>query len=529
MNLKDRLVINYNSIKEEAATILSTIEKIKQNPLTEVLVQEQDLLPLKDRMKDPFLLVIVGEFNTGKSTFINTLLGRDVVPTNFLEETITINRISYGETSKKEAVLKDGRRIRLEDDELERDKMEEEIDEKVKAYLAKADAMIYMASVLSPLSQEEQNFLATVVKSLQFSELIVVANMADRIEEEADLLKLEALFKEKIAAFHENPYVFTISSLKECQQGRLKENFQGLEEKIQIDIILQRDIIQTERMLLEIDKLMQKIATKTNKMLYLIQKDESELQELQGRYQIMEEELPKQLEIKREAIKKYIEKFNVETKDWMIGFFNRLRSELNTMVCDTDTVILQKYASFFVVDVIQQAIHSCVEVHQRELVDKLSKELSTETLLHLDDAIQVQDVSWTVVDSATYIADLVAQQLEMDLTLVLGFRRLIGGFIRQAIIGKRQDEYLNPIMENFFQVQEEIFSQIDAIYQHMGEGIYENLEKACRLQLNENLESINETKALMQLNKESNLQIEMQSELVKYTLTNMEMRLEKFR
>jgi GTPase SAR1 family protein len=43
-----------------------------------------------------FTIAVVGEFKRGKSTFINALLGREILPANVLPTTATLNRITYG-------------------------------------------------------------------------------------------------------------------------------------------------------------------------------------------------------------------------------------------------------------------------------------------------------------------------------------------------------------------------------------------------------------------------------------------------
>lgn len=52
---------------------------------------------------DTFKVQIVGTFKNGKSTFINALLGEDILPTRVLPCTAVVNEIKYGE--KKRAVL----------------------------------------------------------------------------------------------------------------------------------------------------------------------------------------------------------------------------------------------------------------------------------------------------------------------------------------------------------------------------------------------------------------------------------------
>ena len=55
-----------------------------------------------------FSVAIVGEFERGKSTFINALLGRDILPSNIMPCSATLNRITYGLTPSVKVIFKDG-------------------------------------------------------------------------------------------------------------------------------------------------------------------------------------------------------------------------------------------------------------------------------------------------------------------------------------------------------------------------------------------------------------------------------------
>ena len=62
---------------------------------------------IRARKDDPFTLVVCGEFKRGKSSFINALLGEEVVSVNVTTETVTLNRISFGPHAN-EAILSGG-------------------------------------------------------------------------------------------------------------------------------------------------------------------------------------------------------------------------------------------------------------------------------------------------------------------------------------------------------------------------------------------------------------------------------------
>src|SRR5688500_16339629 len=54
-----------------------------------------------EQLDELFLLVIVGEFNAGKSAFINALLGSRVVEEGVTPTTAQINVLQYGDTVER--------------------------------------------------------------------------------------------------------------------------------------------------------------------------------------------------------------------------------------------------------------------------------------------------------------------------------------------------------------------------------------------------------------------------------------------
>lgn len=54
-----------------------------------------------------FRVAVVGEFNRGKSSFINVLLGKKILPEDVVATTATINRVTYGEKPKAYLIMKE--------------------------------------------------------------------------------------------------------------------------------------------------------------------------------------------------------------------------------------------------------------------------------------------------------------------------------------------------------------------------------------------------------------------------------------
>lgn len=67
-----------------------------------------NILDISSDFRDPLVLVITGEFKTGKSTFINTLLGQNILKVNVTPATAAITRICYGDTPGLTAHFRDG-------------------------------------------------------------------------------------------------------------------------------------------------------------------------------------------------------------------------------------------------------------------------------------------------------------------------------------------------------------------------------------------------------------------------------------
>ena len=66
---------------------------------------------LKTQSKEAMQIAIVGQFSSGKSTFLNALLGQDILPTGATPITSKVCKICYGEDYILEIHYKDGRKI----------------------------------------------------------------------------------------------------------------------------------------------------------------------------------------------------------------------------------------------------------------------------------------------------------------------------------------------------------------------------------------------------------------------------------
>jgi small GTP-binding protein len=145
------------------------------------------LAKLVDEMDELFLLVIAGEYNTGKSTFINALLGDEVFAMGDLPTTREIAILRFGEAGPPEAVgdhtllfhypLDVLRDLEIVDtpgtNSIER--MEEEI---TRGFVPRADLVLFVTSLLQPLTASELGFLTHIRE--WGKKVIFIVNGVDR-------------------------------------------------------------------------------------------------------------------------------------------------------------------------------------------------------------------------------------------------------------------------------------------------------------------------------------------------------------
>ena len=101
--------IRYNS-EPQACAAIKRLESLARelDPKDDNKIT-QDLMKSEEGLRsDKFKIIVVGRFKTGKSTFINAILGSDVMPTNDLPTTATLTYINYSDNPYVRVHKKDG-------------------------------------------------------------------------------------------------------------------------------------------------------------------------------------------------------------------------------------------------------------------------------------------------------------------------------------------------------------------------------------------------------------------------------------
>ena len=87
-------------VQDRKIQIQGNLRKLSKN---EYISKRPELLQMVNDLettihKDCYKILVLGEFKRGKSTLVNALLGRSIVPMDVLPETATLNEVVYSET-----------------------------------------------------------------------------------------------------------------------------------------------------------------------------------------------------------------------------------------------------------------------------------------------------------------------------------------------------------------------------------------------------------------------------------------------
>jgi ribosome biogenesis GTPase A len=196
---------------------------------------------------ESFTLVVLGEFNHGKSTFVNALVGAPVLPAGITPTTATINHLVWAAAPRAEALLEDGGRVPVDPTalgewvtvdgkqvsrvkrveigwpaELLRERLtlvdtpgvndiNEQRAEITYGYIPKADAVIFLLDGAQVLKQSERAFLEERILRRSRDKLIFVLGKTDLLspDEREEAL---AYCREHLGRVVPEPVIFPLSA-----------------------------------------------------------------------------------------------------------------------------------------------------------------------------------------------------------------------------------------------------------------------------------------------------------------------------
>ena len=221
--------------RERVLRLLDQAEEIvRAFPRSETI--KEDLALLRDarqHVETLFLLVIVGEFNSGKSAFVNALVGDPLMPEGVTPTTSRIHILTYGEEGPDETTP-DGIVIRTHPaaflqeinivDTPGTNAIIRKHEQLSQGFVPRADLILFVTSADRPFSESERQFLEEIQR--WGKKIVFILNKIDLFEteeEQQDVVNFIEVNAEQL--LHIDPLIFPISSRlakRDEQAGRFE-------------------------------------------------------------------------------------------------------------------------------------------------------------------------------------------------------------------------------------------------------------------------------------------------------------------
>ena len=199
------------------------------------------------QLDDLFLIVVVGEFNSGKSAFVNALVGAPVLEEGVIPTTAEIQLVRYGDaiaTSRDQT----GLRVATAPVELLRDlhivdtpgtnAIVREHERLTRDFVPRADLVLFVTSADRPFTETERAFL-DVLRDWG-KKVVLVVNKIDILERASEREEVVAFVRDSVnRLLGVVPEVFAVSArlAMRAKQGRPKDwpgsGFEPLERYVQ--------------------------------------------------------------------------------------------------------------------------------------------------------------------------------------------------------------------------------------------------------------------------------------------------------
>ena len=240
------------------------------------------LASLVHEMDELFLLVVVGEYNSGKSTFINALLGDEVFAMGDLPTTRAISILRYGKAGPPESIgdhlllyhypLEVLRDLDIVDtpgtNSIER--MEEAI---TREFVPRADLLLFVTSLLQPLTASELDFLTHIRE--WGKKVVFVVNGIDRRNDDGQLDRVREYLAREVTTRlgGTTPTLYFISALQ-ALRGKLNGDSVAADANNEY-AALERYVLETLR---ETERVRLKLLTPLGVLTYVLKGNVSTLE-----------------------------------------------------------------------------------------------------------------------------------------------------------------------------------------------------------------------------------------------------------
>jgi small GTP-binding protein len=195
---------------------------------------DEDLESLRHaahQLGELFLLVIVGEFNSGKSAFINALVGEEVMPEGVTPTTAVINLLRY-DNEQTETMLPDGIIQRTFPAEFLQEitvvdtpgtnAIIREHEALTQSFVPRSDLVLFVTSADRPFTESEREFMSEIRE--WGKKIVIILNKIDLLRDDASRDKVVEFVRDSIQRLLGfTPEVFPVSALLAQQAKAMGE------------------------------------------------------------------------------------------------------------------------------------------------------------------------------------------------------------------------------------------------------------------------------------------------------------------
>lgn len=224
-------------LRERAVGLLTRTESITRAfPGSDT--QDEDLRLIrgaKTQLETLFLLVVVGEFNSGKSAFVNALVGEPIMPEGVTPTTAMIHLLVYGDSNQED--LNDNgvivhhhpapflREINVVDTP-GTNAIVREHEAISQRFVPRSDLVLFVTSADRPFSESERAFLEEIRN--WGKKIVVILNKIDLLENDAELKQVtDFIANNAQRLLGIEPLIFPISA-KLAERGDPRGRFEPL-------------------------------------------------------------------------------------------------------------------------------------------------------------------------------------------------------------------------------------------------------------------------------------------------------------
>jgi small GTP-binding protein len=198
-----------------------------------------------EQLHELFLLVVVGEFNSGKSALINALLGQQLLEEGVTPTTDRIHILMHGAPGKPEYVSEDIRILRFEHELLREihivdtpgtNAVLRHHEAIVREFIPRSDMVIFVTSADRPFTESERQFLEHIRQ--WGKKIVVTVNKADILEDQQALAEVQQFVREQVQRLLEfEPEIFPVSARTALRSspigGDANDGFEAFQEFLQ--------------------------------------------------------------------------------------------------------------------------------------------------------------------------------------------------------------------------------------------------------------------------------------------------------